>query len=519
MGLVPGRLGVPTTLVATVALGTLLNPLNSSMIAIALVPVQREFEVGVATVSWLVSAFYLSAAVGQPLVGRLVDLLGGRRLFVAGLVTAGTVSLLAPLAPGFWWLVGMRVLLALGTSVGFPAALVLIREAADDASAASPRSSQRAGPATPPPPAAPLAVLNIAAATSAACGPVLGGFLVAFAGWEAVFLVNVPITATGASLALRFLPRARSTRRPLAPGPDTPASDETTPGTTRSDQTWSAEPSEETRPDGVSDSTVTAGFRTAVRRLFRSFDLAGVVLFTATLTALLSFLLSLGTGPQWWLLGVVAVAGALLYRRERATDAPFVDIRGLIANRRLSAVLGQQVGLNVVFYSVFFGIPLWLQSVRGVSADSTGLLVLPIALMGVLTTPLAARMVRQHGSRTTLVVGSAILLAATLLVQLLDDATPLAVVAGLALLLGIPNGFNNLGLQTALYEASPPERMGSSGGLFQTCRYLGAMMSTSVLGIVFERNLSTEGLHQVGWIITGLAATLLVLAVGGRLHR
>jgi len=205
---VPGRLGAPTSLVVTVALGTLLNPLNSSMIAIALVPVQREFEVGVATVSWLVSAFYLSAAVGQPLVGRLVDLLGGRRLFIAGLVTAGTVSLLAPLVPGFWWLVGMRVLLAIGTSAAFPAALVLIRAAAEDAPTAASRAGTR--PALSRPPAGSLAVLNVAAATSAACGPVLGGFLVAFAGWEAVFLVNVPVTALGVILALRFLPRVRS---------------------------------------------------------------------------------------------------------------------------------------------------------------------------------------------------------------------------------------------------------------------------------------------------------------------
>lgn len=534
MGLVPGRLGVPTALVATVALGTLLNPLNSSMIAIALVPLQREFEVGVATVSWLVSAFYLSAAVGQPLVGRLIDILGGRRLFVAGLVTAGTASALAPFVPGFWWLVGMRVLQAVGTSAAFPAALVLIRAAAEGASTSSSdpgsRTSRGHGeldpgvdapsavepdatgttgasqsPAfqsaasrssAPRPPAGPLAVLNIAAATSAALGPVLGGFLVAFAGWEAVFLVNVPITVTGVVLALRFLPRVPTTGHPatghLADG-------------------------------SVPDSTATGrvGLRAVIARFLRRLDLPGVVLFAASLTGLLGFLLSLGTRPQWWLLPVVAVSGVLFYRRERATDTPFLDIVGLVANRRLSAVLGQQVGLNIVFYSIFFGMPLWLQSVRGISADSTGLLVLPIALMGVLTTPLAARTVRQQGSRATLVVGSAILLAATLLVQLLDDTTSLAVVAGLALLLGIPNGFNNLGLQTALYEASPPERMGSSGGLFQTCRYLGAILSTSVLGIVFEQDMTTRGLHQVGWIITGLAATLLVLALalGGRVRR
>jgi predicted MFS family arabinose efflux permease len=78
--------------------------------------------------------------------------------------------------------------------------------------------------------------------------------------------------------------------------------------------------------------------------------------------------------------------------------------------------------------------------------------------------------------------------------------------------LGIPNSLNNLGLQTGLYAATPPERTGASGGLFQTFRYLGAIMASSLLGILLERDLSTEGLHQVGFVITGVAVVLLVLA-------
>ena len=76
------RLGVPPRLVASVALGTLLNPLNSSMIAVAVVTIQRHFEVGIATATWLLSGFYLSAAVGQPLMGRLV----GGSLLIQGLI-------------------------------------------------------------------------------------------------------------------------------------------------------------------------------------------------------------------------------------------------------------------------------------------------------------------------------------------------------------------------------------------------------------------------------------------------
>ncbi|GAA2759742.1 MFS transporter [Actinopolymorpha rutila] len=458
------RFGVPTRLLASLAFGTVLNPLNSSMIAVALVPLQREFGVGVATSSWLVSGFYLAAAVGQPLMGRLVDLLGARRLFVGGLALMCAVCAAAPFAPGFWWLVGIGVLMAVGTSTAFPAALVLIRTAVESGdrvagqkSAGSPGNGSR-------PPSAALAALTVAASTSAALGPVLGGFLVAFAGWQAVFLVNVPFTAAGILLAVRLLPRP-------------PA------------HSAGSEP------------------------FLRTVDLPGLLLFSATLTGLLVFLLSLADRPQWWLVPAVVVLAAVLVRQELAAPAPFLDIRGLVANRALSSVLGQQCGVNLVFYCVFFGLPLWLGSVRGFGSDTVGLLILPLALMGVLMTPVAARVVSLRGSRATLVFGSAVLLAGTLVVQLLHASSPMIVIVVAALLFGIPGGFNNLGLQTALYEASPPERMGSSGGLFQTFRYLGAILSTSVLGIVFERDLSTRGLHHVGWLMTAVAAVLLLLAL------
>jgi len=84
--------GVSGRLIGTLALGTSLNPLNSSMIAVALAQLQTDFRVGVATSTWLVSAFYIGAAVGQPLMGRLVDQLGARRMFVTGLAVVLAAS-------------------------------------------------------------------------------------------------------------------------------------------------------------------------------------------------------------------------------------------------------------------------------------------------------------------------------------------------------------------------------------------------------------------------------------------
>jgi MFS family permease len=443
------RLGVPLRLVVAVALGTLLNPLNSSMIAVALVTIQRHYEVGVATSTWLLSGFYLSAAVGQPLMGRLVDLFDPRRLFVAGLVLVLVASVAAPYAPGFWWLVAIRAVQGLGSSAAYPAALVIFRSVA-------------AGR----PPAGALAVLGLAASSSAALGPVLGGALIALAGWQAVFLVNVPMTLIGIGTALVVLPRSRP-----------------------------------------------AVVRRTPREVLGQLDVPGIVLFATVVTATLMLLLSIAKQPLWWLAPVVVVAAALLVRRERAVATPFVDIRGMAANRSLTSVLVQQGVVNLVFYAVFFGLPIWLEAVRGLAPSQVGPLMLPLTIVSLLVTPLTARAIRRNGPRPALVLGSLVVLLGTFGLQLLGDHTPVAVLLAIVAVMGIPNGLNNLGLQTGLYAASPPERIGGSGGLFQTFRYLGAILASSLLGIVLERNLSTTGLHQVGLVISIAAVVLVALAL------
>ena len=74
---------------AGLGLGTSLNPLNSSMIAVALVVLREDFRLDVATVTWVITAFYITSAAGQPLMGRLADRFGPRRLFMLGMALGG----------------------------------------------------------------------------------------------------------------------------------------------------------------------------------------------------------------------------------------------------------------------------------------------------------------------------------------------------------------------------------------------------------------------------------------------
>ena len=126
----PGE-GFDRRLIAPMVAGSLLNPINSSMIAVALVPIGVAFGAPPAQTVWLVSALYLATAVGQPVVGRLVDLYGPRRA-LPGRDRAGRGSpeLLGALAPSLGVLVAARVLLGFGTCAGYPAAMFLIRSEA-----------------------------------------------------------------------------------------------------------------------------------------------------------------------------------------------------------------------------------------------------------------------------------------------------------------------------------------------------------------------------------------------------
>lgn len=85
--------------VAGLSLGTALNPLNSSMIAVALVVRRADFGLGVATVTWVITSFYLASAAGQPLMGRLADRFGPRRMFTLGMGAVAITCALAPFSP------------------------------------------------------------------------------------------------------------------------------------------------------------------------------------------------------------------------------------------------------------------------------------------------------------------------------------------------------------------------------------------------------------------------------------
>ncbi len=189
-----GRGSFDRKLLAPMMLGSILNPVNSSIISVSLVPIGAAFGAPPAQTAWLVSALYLATAIGQPVVGRLIDLYGPRRLFLAGATLTGIAGLIGLLAPNMGALIVSRVVLGFGTCAGYPAAMSLIRSEA-----------RRTGQDSP---AGILATLAVASQTVAVIGPPLGGVLIGLGGWRSTFAVNIPLAVAGLLLGVRRLPKA-----------------------------------------------------------------------------------------------------------------------------------------------------------------------------------------------------------------------------------------------------------------------------------------------------------------------
>ncbi|WP_230632815.1 MFS transporter [Paenibacillus athensensis] len=434
----------PNLLLTAVALGIMLNPLNTSMISVAFARLQEEFHLSFADISWLISTYYLASAIAQPVMGKLSDLFGRKRLFILGLLLVTCSSLLAPLSPSFGWLIGFRALQAIGTSTLFPAGMGIVRQAITGKQARA------------------LGVLSVFSSTSAAFGPSLGGFLIHAWDWPAIFIVNFPVIVVSLLLSLKVLPKDEPVR----------------------------------------------GARVRL-------DAPGIVLFSAAIMLWLLFFLAVPGGSGWlWLWLVAGLAASWgLYRYEYGREQPFIDVVFLKTNRNVTLIYVQFILVNFVFYSIMFGIPSYLEAAHHFDVRMTGVVMLAIAGFSVLATPLAGRWIDARGPYKPLMLGATLACAGTLLMLTFRDGTSAGWMFAVLTVSGVSTGLNNLGMQTALYRFVSKAETGIASGLFMTSRYLGTILSSSLLSAVFGKQITSGKLHVMALVCALIGAAMLLLTL------
>lgn len=203
-----GRRGFDRRLIAPMILGSILNPINSSMLAVALIPIGAAFGAPPSETAWLVTGLYLATAVGQPVIGRLVDMYGPRLLYLLGTALVGIAGLMAMFAPNLGVLIASRVLLGLGTCAAYPASMFLLRSEAERTGLRNPGGV--------------LALLSISNQVISVVGPTLGGLLIGLGGWHLIFAVNVPLALACLVLGTLLLPKRSELRTHPGQGLDLP---------------------------------------------------------------------------------------------------------------------------------------------------------------------------------------------------------------------------------------------------------------------------------------------------------
>ena len=199
-----GERVVPVITIAGIALASALVPLNSTMIAVALPRIARDFDISKGRASVLITLYLVAMLVGQPVAGRLGDVVGARRLAIVATTGFGLCSAAAMVATSFWSLVALRSLQAAFASALVPSVQAMLREVVPV------RERGRA-----------FGVQGSVLGVGAGLGPVIGGLAVAAFGWRAIFGVNLPVVlAVLYVLGRRVAPSPTRTAEPRSVEPD-----------------------------------------------------------------------------------------------------------------------------------------------------------------------------------------------------------------------------------------------------------------------------------------------------------
>ncbi|MFI9310764.1 MFS transporter [Streptomyces triculaminicus] len=177
---------------ACLSLSVLLSSLGTSIANVGLPTLAQAFSASFQEVQWIVLSYLLAITTLIVSVGRLGDIVGRRRLLLAGISLFTVASVLCGLAPTLWLLIAARAAQGLGAAVMMALTMAFVGETVPKA---------RTGRA--------MGLLGTMSAIGTALGPSLGGALLSGPGWRAIFLVNAPLGVLAFLLARRHLPGDR----------------------------------------------------------------------------------------------------------------------------------------------------------------------------------------------------------------------------------------------------------------------------------------------------------------------
>jgi EmrB/QacA subfamily drug resistance transporter len=400
-----------------VIFGLFMSVLDSTIVNIAIPRLQNAFGANLNSVQWVITGYTLAQGVATPLTPFIASRLGLKRFYIFSLIAFTIGSALCGLSFNLPMLIFFRVLQGAGGAFLFPLTITLLYREFPPA---------ERGAAT--------GALGVPILLAPALGPTLGGYIVTFSDWPLIFYINVPIGIIAVILSIVLLREFRLETR--------------------------------TR-----------------------FDVAGFLLSASGL-ALVLFALSDASTDGWGsikvlaclVIGLVLLVALIFVELSiiRNEGTPLLDLR-VFTNAPFTAA---NLATILVVFALFGGLflfPIYLQSLRGLSAFQAGLLLLPQAFASMVGSLIGGRLVDRLGVRAIVIPGLIILTITTWLLFSLSLQTPYSTIQFYLVLRGLALGLSFQPLTVAALAEISPRQLSQASSINTVVRFIGQSLSIAII--------------------------------------
>ena len=432
---------------------------DTTIVSVALHTLSIQLHTSVSTIQWVTTGYLLALGIAVPLSTWGLQRFGGKQLWIFSLAVFLVGSIGASLSWSVGSLIAWRVVQGMGGGLMLPLLTTLIFQAAGG------KALGRL-----------VTYVALPALLGPILGPVLGGAILTHLSWRFMFWVNVPFCVVGILLAWRYL------KIDASPRPENQAA-----GRPRLDVTGLLllAPGTCAVLLGLANAGTAAGF--------------------AHLNVLVPLLVGVGL--------LTAFCGYALRKSH-----PLVEIR-LLAKRSVGSSSAVLFFSGFSLYGAMLLLPLYYQDVRGTTALTAGVMLIPQGVGSVLSRTILGSNIDRFGARLIALVGFVMVAAATIPFALAGPHTGSWQLAGWMVLRGFGLGAVTMPVMVAGYIGLDKSQIPHSSVLTRTAQQLGGSFGTAVLAVILESALIThpgapiDAFHIAFWWSVGFCALAVALSL------
>jgi EmrB/QacA subfamily drug resistance transporter len=380
-----------------IIVGMFMVILDGTAMNVAIDQFMKDFQSSFSLVQWTITGYALAQAAVIPLAGWLSDRFGAKRIFLTSIVLFTLGSLLCGIAGSIEQLIIFRVMQGLGGGMVAPIAMAFTYRL-------SPPGKQGAV----------MGMIGIPMLLAPALGPVVSGWLVEYASWHWIFLINLPIGIIAVIVGIRTLPNLE-------------------------------------------------------RQTVPSLDLLGMIFAPLAFAGLAYGISSAGGehgGGNGWtapetLFGLIGggIALIIFIIIELKRKQPLLELRVFKSSDFTRGILLQWI-VQIALFGTLFLIPVFLIQAKGFSAFETGLILLPQALSAGIGMPIGGKLFDKFGARPVVLFGLALITTGAFLLSTISASTSIPEIMLRLVLLGMGMGFSMMPLNTHIIQSAPKHLVG-----------------------------------------------------------